>query len=67
MKLSPANWILQRRIEFACHLLRHTNRNISQIAIRTGFRNPHYFSRVFHRVVGSTPRQYRLSYGSHPS
>lgn len=47
------------RINIVCKLLRSTDLPIKQIARRAGFRQVEYMTRVFHRVVGQTPAQYR--------
>jgi AraC-like DNA-binding protein len=41
------DYIEERRLERAYHLIRTTDENIQQIAIRVGFKDPAYFSRRF--------------------
>ncbi len=59
--VSPYEWILQTRLEQARYYLRTTSDSITQISLKTGFEDPSYFVRFFHRREGKTPRQYRLS------
>lgn len=40
--------------------LEHSNNPISQIAYDMGFKHPHHLSRLFTKIVGITPRDYRL-------
>lgn len=50
------------RIRRACDFLRRTERSLAQIAQDVGFADQSYFTKVFHRHVGCTPREYRLSH-----
>ncbi|MBD3917595.1 helix-turn-helix transcriptional regulator [Paenibacillus sp. PR3] len=43
----------------AVRLMRESNLNISEISETLGFRNPFYFSRVFRKVIGCSPSEYR--------
>ena len=47
------------RVQEACDLLCNTKMKIGDIAYKTGFNNPYYFSRVFRKIHGITPGQYR--------
>ena len=40
-------------------MLANTDLSISDIAMRLGFSDAHYFSYTFKKETGSTPRQYR--------
>lgn len=53
--------ITQVRLARARELLQNTNLRISEIAMQCGFGDSNYFSAVFHRTLGLSPRQYRLS------
>jgi len=57
--LSPAQYILRRRIGLSAQRLLFTNDTIDQIAEQTGFGDRFYFSRVFTRQVGQPPAAYR--------
>ena len=52
------------RLANACHLLRNTDRSITDIATMSGFSSQSYFIRVFRRSRGKTPRQYRMEFSS---
>jgi len=54
-----ANYINEYRIEKAVFLLKNTDSTISEISIRTGFCDANYFSRVFKKVMGISPTDYK--------
>jgi AraC-like DNA-binding protein len=58
---SPQQYIQQRRIAEARRLLANPALQIKQIAAMTGFEDRFYFSKVFRRVDGLTPTQYRAA------
>lgn len=51
--------IIHARIEQAAHLLKNTDRSISDIARLCGYDNVEHFSRSFKKYKGSSPRNYR--------
>jgi two-component system response regulator YesN len=55
---TPMNFLTQLRIRKAKELLRRANLNVSQVAFFTGFTDPLYFSRVFRKYVGLSPRTF---------
>ncbi len=57
---SPLAWVLGQRVHRACHLLRHTDRRITEIAFDVGFNDSNYFTRQFRKSTGFSPRDYRL-------
>jgi transcriptional regulator GlxA family with amidase domain len=57
--LSPARYILKRRVAFAARQLLSTTLTIEQIAEASGFGDRVYFSRVFARETGRPPAAYR--------
>lgn len=58
---TPLNYILTLRINHACSLLRESRIPISYIALQCGFSDSNYFSRIFKKKTGLTPKQYRAS------
>ncbi len=56
---APIDWLIRLRIQRACQLLDTTTDPIALIAAQTGFPNPYYFTRTFHRIMGHPPRTYR--------
>ncbi|MEC4816056.1 MAG: AraC family transcriptional regulator [Scytonema sp. PMC 1069.18] len=58
MGITPHQYILQRRIDKAKHLLKHSNLSIADIAMQTGFSDQSHLTRCFKRKVGVTPKQF---------
>jgi LacI family transcriptional regulator len=56
---SPKAEILRVQLERARHLLGETDRSLSDIAERCGFKHPEYFSVIFKIKTGLTPGQFR--------
>lgn len=57
--VSPVQFIRRCRVDRACALLRTTDLPIKQVAQNCGFAEDAFFSRVFHRLVGTSPAAYR--------
>lgn len=57
--VTPQELMHQARIKRACHMLRATDKNVSEVAYACGFSDPKYFSRSFRQAVGQTPTEYR--------
>ncbi|WP_158798855.1 AraC family transcriptional regulator [Pedobacter sp. L105] len=58
---SPNQYHLNLRLERAKHLLMMTNLNINEIADQTGFESVFYFSKLFKKKQGISPRSFRLN------
>jgi AraC-like DNA-binding protein len=56
---SPIQYIIRRRIGEAQSLLINTNYNVTQIAGMVGYDNISYFTTLFSKTVGMTPKKYR--------
>ena len=56
--LTIKSYINKIRITHACVLLSEGELNISEVAYKTGFSSPSYFSTVFKQVMGSSPKEY---------
>ena len=52
-------YIIQHRIAQAKRLLAQPQPSITDISLQVGFQSHSYFSTVFRRVTGLTPRNYR--------
>ena len=57
--MSATAFIRSMRVEKARQLLVETDMNIISIAYETGFRSHSYFSRVFSKQVGMSPKEFR--------
>jgi two-component system response regulator YesN len=58
---SFTEYLMNRRISYACQLLEDTPLTINQIAEKVGYSDYFYFTKVFRRVTGFTPTAYRQS------
>lgn len=56
---SPHGTLLRRRIDAACRLLSGSEAPIGRIAEAVGFDDPYYFSRLFKKYTGHSPKGYR--------
>lgn len=57
--MTLTGYILQARINRALVLLNTSTSSIQEIAASCGFSDPNYFTRVFKKTKGISPRQYR--------
>ena len=53
--------IKRKRLLVAAMMLRHTDMTVCEIAGKVGFENDNYFYRVFKKLYGETPTEYRLN------
>ncbi len=56
---TPLDYLTHLRIQQACQLLDFSGLKTGEIARKTGYEDPFYFSRVFKKIMGSSPQQYR--------
>lgn len=57
--VSLTNYIMRERVERSAGLMLQTNRKISDIAMEVGYEDPRYFMKIFKKVTGETPTDYR--------
>jgi AraC family transcriptional regulator len=57
--LSPHQYVLQQRVEWAKRLLADARLSIAAVAQRVGFASQAHLTLVFRQRVGATPRHYR--------
>jgi AraC family transcriptional regulator len=63
--LAPHQYVIASRVKRAEHLLRKDDElELAEVALRVGFSDQSKFSFHFKRLIGVTPRQFRLSAGS---
>ncbi|MDG6692567.1 helix-turn-helix domain-containing protein [Staphylococcus aureus] len=62
--MTISQYLRQLRLCQAQYLLRHSSLLISEIAARCGFEDSNYFSVVFTRETGVTPRVWRQQWGA---
>ncbi len=56
---APMQWVQRCRLQRATTLLLNSSSSVSQIAQLCGYESLHYFSRVFHKHTGVSPRDFR--------
>ena len=54
-----ASYVVLRKVHRAKAMIRGRRMNFSEISERLSFSNPQYFSRVFKRVTGMTPSEFK--------
>jgi AraC-like DNA-binding protein len=57
--LTPNDYLLRLRVDKAKELLAHPGQSITDVALESGFSSAQYFSGVFRKYAGQTPRDYR--------
>lgn len=57
--ISPLQYVLDIRLSSAKDLLKNSDYSISDISTIVGYDNALYFSRLFHKHFGISPREYR--------
>jgi AraC-like DNA-binding protein len=68
--MPPAEFVLQKRLQRAVKLLTKTaSLPVKEVAIMSGFDDPNYFAKVFRRVFGASPTEFRTTgmYASVPA
>lgn len=56
---SPLNYLSHLKIQEACHYLDFSDMKVNQISMLIGFEDPFYFSRLFSKIMGTSPTEYR--------
>ena len=56
---TPHQYIINMRMNYACHLLAHTNLLVKEITYRCGFHNVSNFCTAFKKQYGITPKEFR--------
>ena len=59
---SPHQFVLRQRIERAKEMLRYAEARVLDVAVACGFKTQQHFARVFRRVCGTSPTEYRQEF-----
>ena len=59
MQVTFVEYVTQKRMEKAKKLLRTSTLSTGEVSAQVGFKDPHYFSFVFKKTQGMSPREYR--------
>jgi AraC-like DNA-binding protein len=52
---TPGQWLMEKRLDHAMHLLTNLNKTVSEAAFESGFESASHFSRAFRQRFGSSP------------
>ncbi|WP_246240678.1 AraC family transcriptional regulator [Anaerocolumna sedimenticola] len=58
---APMDFFINLKMKEACKLFRSTDMYIYEVAQKLGYNDQYYFSRIFKKVVGISPREYKNS------
>lgn len=58
---SFTDYLAELRVRHACELLKNSNLPIHRVGEHVGYPDAYYFSKIFKKIVGKTPREYRMS------
>ncbi|MDF2567344.1 MAG: hypothetical protein K0R90_800 [Oscillospiraceae bacterium] len=56
---TPYTYLIHKKMEVAKYLLKSTTLSIKQIAFNLDYDDQHYFSNIFKKVIGVSPKKYR--------
>ena len=58
--LSPSRYLTKIRMEKACQLIKnHPEIQVKEVADQVGYKDIHYFSKVFRKEMGVWPSEYK--------
>jgi len=57
--LNFIDYVIRLRIHYAKHLLEHTGMRVQDVGLESGFNSPKHFLKLFKRLTGCTPAEYR--------
>jgi AraC-like DNA-binding protein len=56
---TPGAYLTRHRINKSCEMLKETNMPVVEVSMACGFQSPSYFTYIFQKEIGTTPREYR--------
>ena len=62
---SPVDFLIRQKLQHAARLLATTQEPIASVSSAVGYEDPFYFSRSFRKIMGCSPRNYRIQRGSY--
>ncbi len=62
---SPHHFVLRHRVERAKEMLRAAEARVLDVAVACGFKTQQHFARVFRRMCGASPTEYRQEFLQH--
>lgn len=58
---APVDYFIRLKIQKACELLETTEMTVNQVSHTLSYKDQYYFSRIFKKIMGVSPRQYRTN------
>lgn len=58
-KKSPIDFFINIKMQEACKILRLQDMNINEVAMDLGYTDQYYFSRIFKKTIGVSPKKYK--------
>ncbi|WP_312692800.1 AraC family transcriptional regulator [Caproiciproducens sp.] len=55
---SPVDFYIHLKMQQACKYFKMTNMFVYEVSKKLGYQDPYYFSRIFKKVIGVSPREY---------
>lgn len=62
--IRPIQYVISCRVSAACDLLSKSDLPVYEVARRVGYEDPLFFSRLFKKHVGCSPKQFRAACGN---
>jgi AraC family transcriptional regulator len=59
---SPHQFVLRRRVDRARDMLRASDARVLDVAVACGFKTQQHFARIFRRMCGTSPTEYKRNY-----
>ena len=59
--MTIGEYIRQIKVKHACNKLKFTNLDLREIVYETGFSDQSHFNKVFKKIIGVTPLEYKLA------
>jgi AraC-like DNA-binding protein len=60
--ISPNAYFNQLKIQYSCQYLYFTDKSIKEICLKLGIDDQYYFSRLFSKLIGMSPSEYRKTH-----
>lgn len=64
---APMDFFINLKMKRACRMLRTTDFYVYEVAQKMGYTDQYYFSRIFKKIVGMSPKEYKNSDTYHAS
>lgn len=64
LRTTPTNFINEQRLNYAANLLLHSDMDITNVALESGFSNLSYFHHVFKEKFHTTPIKYKKQFSA---